>query len=94
MHRPQQLHLLRQRQQQKCQTNSGYYEHTWISNATSTWNGASPIAGTPLSRATARRGQLRPDVNPDGIGQCCELLSGEHTVLSAGHDGLITTGRP
>ena len=32
-----------------CKTNSGYYEHAWIANAASTWNGCITDRGAPLS---------------------------------------------
>jgi Flp pilus assembly protein TadG len=32
-----------------CKTNSGYYEHAWIANAASTWNGCITDRGAPLT---------------------------------------------
>jgi Flp pilus assembly protein TadG len=63
----------------KCQTNSGYYEHTWISNATSTWNGCITDRGNPLiSGATGpSTGNYDQNVNPTVSGTVASYYPAE-----------------
>lgn len=40
-----------------CKTNSGYYEHAWVPNATSTWNGCITDRGTTSAPSSANYDQ-------------------------------------
>ncbi len=40
-----------------CKTNNGYYEHAWVANATSTWNGCITDRGTIAAPSTANYDQ-------------------------------------